>query len=244
MKEVLRKSNPFSYPFPCVLSYPLVDRAITGLVFTGLVRVIQPDAPQLVERSDWQRHAICRVALMELIDTDPRVRSFFSDLDRDSRIGVRLRSVTKTLIVGFDPDPFEQVRHFVKSDLGLSWPWLSDDLLQSFCFRAAAGETGAELQTVYQLEPTEVMAKGEKEHQAPNQEKLRRNVEWFYRNTIKIPSDSKRSIAAEYHQYRHNPKTCENCDDRRTVREAIKEVRRVLSDNIPCLSTKRPPGGN
>ena len=224
-------------PFPCVLSYPLVGRAIPGLVFTGLVRVIQPDAPQLVEPSDWQRHTICRAALMEHLDADPRVRLFFDSLpQRLSRFRVGVKETTKTLMVEFDPDPHEQVAQFVKSDLGLPWPWLSHDLLQSFCFRMAAAETGTELQTVYDLDPAEVTAKGEKEHQGP-----RRSFRGTSSGSTATHSRPRRTpygrLQREYHQYRHNPKTCKNCDDRRTVREAIKEVRRVLGDNQPCLST-------
>jgi len=146
---------------------------------------------------------------------------------------------------------------FVRDDLKMPWPWLSLDLVQMFngmltgclfgelhyveySLRSEAPaidrnlflEAGPKVESLKQLEcfykkvRDEIMGPvRETRSRVPDVTKMQRNASWFYRNQIK--GESKKSLAREYHQNNHGPKTiC--AGDRSTVQAGIAECKRVL----------------
>lgn len=108
------------------------------------------------------------------------------------------RQLLKRIVKQYDTCELAATQRFVKEELSLPYSWIAPSLLQ--CFRTRvhnAGHPDDERQfgvPVYVL-PEQVKGK-EPAHTGAD---LRRNVNWYYRHTVrKWPEDSNRALMREY----------------------------------------------
>jgi hypothetical protein len=174
--------------------------------------------------ADAERVGHAADALVWVLGGDPRVQGAyaawrmahglhgpFPDLDTFKR----------ALLTDRDRDR-DLMQRLVRDDLRLSYAWLPDLLLYDFATTVVAEITGASLGVSLTAPRVEDLPAGRQPKGGWGQ--VLRDVEWFYRATIKRPPDSVRALTREYER-----SAARHTDARSVVQTGMKRAKKLLA---------------
>ena len=173
--------------------------------------------------SDQQRHLYAKHELMRHVAEDPSINAALKRIAKQSGIAAVAKLESSWSNLPLQVSIGQHIVAYAENELKITWQWFAKELYLLLKARLIGGVFGDYTNT------PGIAQEDTRRRQLPDADIVRRNAVWFYRNRIKRPPDSLAALAREYHQPRHLPKNCPNCDDRKTVRDAIHEAERVLA---------------
>jgi integrase len=179
----------------------------------GRCAMTPPYSFRAKDAADAERHLIACRALVDILQTDPRVDQVYQRWRTETGVA----ALIERLSTAADGDALDAVRAellltfagagvamtslilppFVSKELRLPYPWLAVQLSATFQARIIQEATRDDRwrPTVCAIVPPAV-AKGRRAKGGGDS--IRRNVDWFYRVHIQEPAESVRALAREY----------------------------------------------